>query len=168
VSELTLTVIRLGFLAVLWAFILTLAGVMRTDMFGQRISRSTSAPPARNPKPARSAAPSPKGKPPKPPKARRGAPRTMVVLEGSLKGTEITLTDAPITIGRAGDSTLVLNDDYASHRHARLYPHEGAWVVEDLGSTNGTYLDRTRLTAPTVVAPGTPIRVGKTTFELRR
>lgn len=92
----------------------------------------------------------------------------MVVLEGSLKGTEISLAGAPITIGRASDSTLVLNDDYASNRHARLYPHEGVWVVEDLGSTNGTYLDRMRLTAPTVVSPGTPIRVGKTVFELRR
>ena len=169
-SELTLTVIRLGFLAVLWAFILTLAGVMRTDLFGQRISRSASGQP-RTAKPSRGATPTPKGNPPKQPKqprAKRGAPRVMVVVEGSLKGTEISLSGTPITIGRATDSTLVLNDDYASNRHARLYPHEGVWVVEDLGSTNGTYLDRMRLTAPTVIAPGTPIRVGKTVFELRR
>jgi pSer/pThr/pTyr-binding forkhead associated (FHA) protein len=160
-SELTLTVIRLGFLAVLWAFVLTVAGVMRTDLFGQRVSRGAPQPAARPAKPAKQQAP-------KPAKARRGAPRLLVVVDGSLKGTEVSLGTAPITVGRAADSTLVLDDDYASNRHARLFPHEGVWVVEDLGSTNGTYLDRTRVTAPTVVAVGTPVRIGKTVFELRR
>ena len=164
-SELTLTVIRLGFLAILWAFVLTVAGVMRTDLFGQRVSRSTPvgpSPRAKTPKSQR---------PPKPAaaaKARRGSARLLVVVDGSLKGTEVTLGDTPITIGRAGDSTIVIDDDYASNRHAQLFPHEGVWVVEDLGSTNGTFLDRTRVSAPTVVPVGTPVRIGKTVFELRR
>ena len=164
-SELTLTVIRLGFLAVLWAFVLTVAGVMRTDLFGQRVSQGgapTAGRPGKQPKP-----PKPP-KPPKAPKAKRGSARNLVVVEGSLKGTELTLGDAPISIGRAADSTLVLDDDYASNRHARLFPHEGVWVVEDLGSTNGTYLDRSKVTAATVVPIGTPIRIGKTVIELRR
>ena len=83
-------------------------------------------------------------------------------------GTTIGLSDAPVTIGRADDSTLVLNDDYASARHARLFPREGVWYIEDLGSTNGTYLDRQKVTQPTPVPAGVPIRIGKTVLELRR
>ncbi len=79
----------------------------------------------------------------------------------------MTLGASPITIGRAPDSTLVLTDDYASNRHARLIPRDGQWLVEDLGSTNGTYLDRTKVTAPTPVTPGTPVRIGTTVLELR-
>ena len=78
------------------------------------------------------------------------------------------LGDAPLTIGRAPDSTLVLTDDYASSRHARLVPRDGQWLVEDMGSTNGTYVDRSKVTAPTPVGPGTPIRIGKSILELRK
>ena len=98
----------------------------------------------------------------------RSAARTLVVTEGALAGTTIALTDQPVTLGRADDSTLVLTDDYASTRHARLVPDETAWLVEDLGSTNGTYLDRTRLTAAMVLPVGTPVRIGKTVVELRK
>ena len=78
------------------------------------------------------------------------------------------LGSAPITLGRASDSTLVLDDDYASNRHARLYQHEGKWILEDLGSTNGTWLERTRITAPTVVPNNVSMKVGRSTMELRR
>jgi pSer/pThr/pTyr-binding forkhead associated (FHA) protein len=91
-----------------------------------------------------------------------------VVVEGSLAGQTFPLTEVAITIGRADDSTLVLTDDYASTRHARLVPQGDAWLVEDLGSTNGTYLDRQRITAPTPVPVGVPIRIGKTVLELRK
>jgi len=87
---------------------------------------------------------------------------------GALAGTTLGLTDQQITIGRANDATLVLNDDYASTRHARLFPQDGQWIVEDLGSTNGTYLDRQKVTHPTPVPVGVPIRIGKTVLELRR
>jgi len=73
-----------------------------------------------------------------------------------------------VTIGRADDSTIVLTDDFVSTRHARLVPAEGKWLLEDLGSTNGTYLDRRRVTSPTPVPLGVPIRVGKTVMELRK
>ncbi|GAA3300448.1 hypothetical protein GCM10020295_41240 [Streptomyces cinereospinus] len=72
-----------------------------------------------------------------------------MVTEGTLTGTTVALQSQTITLGRAHDSTIVLDDDYASSRHARIYPdRDGQWIVEDLGSTNGTYLDRTRLTTP--------------------
>jgi pSer/pThr/pTyr-binding forkhead associated (FHA) protein len=92
----------------------------------------------------------------------------LLVTGGAKQGTSIELGASPITVGRLPENTLVLEDDYVSGRHARLYPHEGAWVVEDLGSTNGTYLDRTRLTSPMVLPVGTPVRIGKTVVELRK
>ena len=94
-------------------------------------------------------------------------PRQMVVTHGALAGTRISLDGRPILIGRADDSTLVLDDDYASTRHARLSLRGSDWYVEDLGSTNGTYLDRAKVTGPTKVPLGVPIRIGKTVIELR-
>ncbi len=154
--EVVLAVTRLGFLALLWIFVFAALGVIRRDLFGSR--RSRPAPP-----PVRRSAPAPK-----PAKVRRRhLAKTLVVTEGSLTGTKLSLGDAPITIGRADDSTLVITDDYASSRHARLSPREGQWLVEDLGSTNGTFLDRTKVTGPTPVPTGAPIRIGKTVLELR-
>jgi pSer/pThr/pTyr-binding forkhead associated (FHA) protein len=90
------------------------------------------------------------------------------VVEGNLAGQSFPLGEAPLTIGRAPDSTLVLSDDYVSTHHARLVPTGTAWVLEDLGSTNGTYLDRQKVSTPTPVPVGVAIRVGKTVMELRR
>lgn len=164
-SELTLTVIRLGFLAVLWMFVLTAVSVMRSDLYGRRVTGR----PAR--RPDRAPAPQPQRraeKPPKPAKGRRGVPSTLVVTQGALSGTTVRLGDQPVTLGRSQESTIVLDDDYVSGRHAKFYPREGQWVVEDLGSTNGTYLDRTKVTAPTPVKIGVPVRIGKTVVELRK
>ena len=161
-SELTLTIIRLGFLAVLWLFVLTAVSVMRSDLFGRRVAPRAA--------PQRSAPPAPSraSRAPKPTKGRRGAPSTLVVTQGALTGTSVRLTDAPVTLGRAQDSTIVLDDDYVSSRHARIYPRDGQWLVEDMGSTNGTYLERQKVSGPTPVKIGVPIRIGKTTVELRK
>lgn len=155
-SELTLLLIRIAFLALLWLFVIAAVGVIRTDLFGPRTA------PAPGRSPARQGMALPKLKP------KRGQPRQLVVTAGPLQGTVIDLTDSPITIGRASDATLVLNDDYASSRHARLFPQDGQWIVEDLGSTNGTYLERSKVTRPTPVPLGVPIRIGKTVIELRK
>ncbi|MFE3201311.1 FHA domain-containing protein [Embleya sp. NPDC059237] len=178
-SELTLTVMRLGFLAVLWLFVIVAVQVIRSDLFGTRVTqrptrRRTAAPAAAGggatPPPQAQQAPPPQRQQARPRRGQRNnSPSKLVITEGSLTGTTINLTDQQITIGRAHDSTIVLDDDYASSRHARIYPApDGSWVVEDLGSTNGTYLDRTRLTGPTPVPLGAPIRIGKTVIELRR
>jgi hypothetical protein len=157
-SELSLTIIRVAFLAVLWLFVIAAIGVVRTDLLGG---------PAAAPRRGRSR-PAPAARPAKPPRPGRGTPRVLVVTAGALKGTSIDLAQQQITLGRANDATLVLNDDYASSRHARIFPQDGQWIVEDLGSTNGTYLDRQKVTHPTPVPPGVPIRIGKTVLELRR
>jgi pSer/pThr/pTyr-binding forkhead associated (FHA) protein len=162
-NELTLTLIRVAFLAVLWLFVIAAIGVVRTDLSGGAGTRSRAA--RRQPQAPRAAR---AAKPAKPQRARRGQPHVLVVTAGSLKGTTIDLNEQQITLGRANDATLVLNDDYASSRHARIFPQDGQWIVEDLGSTNGTYLDRQKVTRPTPVPAGVPIRIGKTVLELRR
>lgn len=93
--------------------------------------------------------------------------RHLVVTEGALAGTRITLSDQPVLLGRAPNATLVIDDDYASNQHARLVPHGTDWFLEDLGSTNGTFLDRQRVTTSVKVPAGTPVRIGTTTIELR-
>jgi hypothetical protein len=162
-NALTLTLLRLAFLAVLWLFVIAAVGVVRTDMFGpsmsarqqrrQRKAQQQRARPPRQPRPSRPG---------------RGSPQRLLVTAGALAGTSIDLSDQQITIGRANDATLVLDDDYASSRHARLFPQDGQWIVEDLGSTNGTYLDRQKVIQPMPVPAGVPIRIGKTVLELRR
>ena len=156
--ELVFHLIKLGFLALLWIFVLAAVRTIRLDIFGPRVPRG--ARPAQQ-RAVGSAAAHAKPKP-------RSLPRQLVVTQGDLAGTSIALGEAPVTIGRAPGSTLVLTDDYASTHHARLAPRDGEWVVEDLGSTNGTYLDRTKVTGPMPVPLGVPIRIGKTVMELRR
>ncbi|MGW3665458.1 FHA domain-containing protein FhaB/FipA [Streptomyces sp. NPDC005141] len=174
-SELTLTVMRLGFLAVLWLFVIVAVQVIRSDLFGTRVTQRGSRREAARPQQAarQAAAPPQQRQQQQPPsgggRQRRGAPSKLVVSEGTLTGTTVALQGQTITLGRAHDSTIVLDDDYASSRHARIYPdRDGQWIVEDLGSTNGTYLDRSRLTTPTPVPLGAPIRIGKTVIELRK
>jgi pSer/pThr/pTyr-binding forkhead associated (FHA) protein len=165
-SELTLTMIRLGFLAVLWLFVLTAVSVMRSDLFGRRVANRSSgrrpATPPPAPRPAR------QERAAKPAKGKRGVPTALVVTQGALSGTTVRLGDQPVTLGRSQDSTIVLDDDYVSSRHARFFPKDGQWLVEDMGSTNGTYLDRNKVTGPTPVKIGMPIRIGKTVVELRK
>jgi hypothetical protein len=157
--EIVLTVARFGFLILLWIFVFTVVGVIRRDLFAGVRSKNIVA--------------SPRGVggaviQGRPAKVKRGkAARQLVVTAGQLAGTRITLGEAPITIGRAEDSTLVITDDFASARHARLVPRDAQWFVEDLGSTNGTYLDRGKVAGPTPVPLGVPIRIGRTSLELR-
>ncbi|HEX3389399.1 MAG TPA: FHA domain-containing protein [Streptosporangiaceae bacterium] len=160
-STLTLLLIRLAFLAVLWLFVITAVGVVRTDLFGQSSSSRKQKRQRQNARPRQA-------RPARPAKPGRGEPQRLLVTGGPLSGTTLPLTEQQITIGRSNDATLVLNDDYASSRHARLFPQDGQWIVEDLGSTNGTYLDRQKVTQPTPVPTGVPIRIGKTVLELRR
>ncbi|MEU6080256.1 FHA domain-containing protein [Streptomyces sp. NPDC047108] len=174
-SELTLTVMRLGFLAVLWLFVIVAVQVIRSDLFGTRVTQRAArrAEGQARPSGGRQQQQPPQQRAPSGGRGggrqRRGAPTKLVVSEGSLTGTTVALQGQTISLGRAHDSTIVLDDDYASSRHARIYPdRDGQWIVEDLGSTNGTYLDRTRLTTPTPIPLGAPIRIGKTVIELRK
>lgn len=173
-SELTITLLRLGYLALLWSFVLFSIGVLRRDLYGTKIvdrrrpARSGGAPtPAPTGQGAAAAAPAAdaagtaKGR-------RTSDPTRLVVTEGPLRGTTLPLGASGILIGRAPSCTLVLDDDYSSSRHARIFPQGGQWFVEDLGSTNGTFLGNERVTQPTPVKMGTPVRVGQSVLELQR
>ena len=159
-TEFGLTLLRLSFLAGLWLFVIVTVLILRRDLLQPRDAQPAGATPQRRPRPARPA------KAPKPVKIPRSTGPSLAVIEGPLAGTVIPLGNTQITLGRAPDSTIVIDDDFASSRHARVYPSEGAWIVEDLGSTNGTWIDRTRITSPTALPPGVPLRIGRTTLQL--
>ena len=162
-SELALTIVRLAFLGLLWAFVLGTVLVLRRDIrqpADSAMEASTSRTKAKR---------APKA--PKPPRvARKQKVRgtKLVEIEGPLVGTIVPLEGQQVTIGRAPDSTIVIDDDYASSRHARVYESEGSWVVEDLGSTNGTWIDRVRITTPTVLPVGAPLRIGRSTMQIQK
>ncbi|MCW2779264.1 MAG: hypothetical protein JWN17_2989 [Frankiales bacterium] len=160
-SALVVALVKYGLLLLLWLFVVAAVRTVRSDLFGARTSRPTAGVPV-------PAGPSGAAPPSRAAARSRSSARKLVVTEGALAGTSIALTDAPVTLGRADDSTLVLTDDYASTRHARLVPGDGVWLVEDLGSTNGTYLSGSKVTRPTPVPLGQQIRIGKTVLELRR
>jgi pSer/pThr/pTyr-binding forkhead associated (FHA) protein len=161
-SELTLGLLRFGYLALLWLFVLAAISVIRTDMFGARAAREASR--AQERRSAKVA-----GKPrPKAAKARRGDPTVVAILEGSSKGLTVDLAGAPLLIGRGSDAAIRLDDDYVSTRHARIARSGDQWYVEDLGSTNGTYIGTSRITQATAISLGTQIRIGKTIMELRK
>jgi len=157
-SELTLVLIRFAYLAILWIFVLSCISVVRSDMFGARVARQGADRPSRQERKARS----------KPAKPRRGAPTHVVIVEGGNKGESASLEDAPLLIGRGSDAAVRLDDDYASTRHARIASSGDQWYVEDLGSTNGTYVGSSRITQATALQLGTQVRIGKTILELRK
>jgi hypothetical protein len=159
-SALMVAIVKFSLLALLWVFVIAAFRVVRNDLAGARVVRTQA--------PAAAVAAAPPAARGRAPKGSRSTARKLVVTEGALAGTVVSLGDAPVTLGRADDSTLVLTDDYASTRHARLLPGDGAWTLEDLGSTNGTYLGSTKVTRPVQVPVGQPIRIGKTVLELRR
>jgi pSer/pThr/pTyr-binding forkhead associated (FHA) protein len=156
VSELTLTVIKLGFLAVLWLFVLSAVSVIRSDLFGARVP---------DPKAAERALRRP-ARPPRQPRRRKGAPSVAVVVQGANAGLRVPLGDHPLVIGRGPDCEIQVDDEYVSTRHAVLRPQEDTWYAEDLGSTNGTFVGESRIHGPTPVGSGVPVRVGKTIIEL--
>lgn len=172
-SELTLLLLRIGFLILLWAFVFAIVYALRSDLFGQKVRRMPASaqptprtPPTPQPVAAPAATPA---SPPPPPVEDSGPPaRRLVITSGAKEGIELELEGDQLTIGRSSDSGLVIRDDYTSTHHARLMLWDGRWMVQDLDSTNGTFLDGKRVSIPTHVPVGTPVSIGTTTFELRR
>ena len=165
-SEFTVTVFRLAFFIILWLFALGGAGVLRRDSFGPRKARAGT----KSRRGGSKSAPTPPSRPaPAPrPAAAPGAhahPGTIRITDGPLAGQTLMLSGAPVTFGRAPDNTIIINDDFASSHHARISAKNGAWMLEDLGSTNGTIVDGSRMTGPIRLAIGTRITIGHTTLE---
>ena len=181
-SELTLLVLRLGFLLLLWLFIFGIVYALRSDLFGQRVRKLKTDAPA-TPVPAAAfaaasavpaaAAPARASAAPTPPssvgeRATAQNATRLVITSGPKAGVEFPLTTESITIGRSNDSSLVIRDDYTSTHHARLMLWNDEWMLQDLDSTNGTFLAGSRVTVPTKIPLNATVKIGATSFELRR
>lgn len=159
-SEITVTVLRFAFLILLWLFVFMVLAASRRDL---GIGRNVRTARAQVDAPAAAAPPTPAHPGSMAPPAR---PSVLVIVDGAQAGASMHLGDSPVTIGRATDIEVSLQDDYASGRHARLFPQGSRWFLEDMGSTNGTFIGNQRLTRATPVQVGQPFRVGHTTMQL--
>ncbi len=187
-SELTLLILRIGFLLVLWLFIFAIVYALRSDLFGAPVRRlpgdsarrSAAQAPAGSQQAGSQQTLSPAITPsggalPSAGVASGGAPsagsggqaRQLVITSGVAAGTSVPLDDDTLTIGRSSDSTLVIVDEYTSTYHAKLSRNGDSWVLTDLDSTNGTKLNGSRVSGSVLVPTFTPITIGTTTFELR-
>lgn len=165
-SELAVTALQFGLLLLLWILILSIIGAQSRDLMVSKKSR-TRAGTSGSPKSNGARSGSQQDGQNQASQMPRPRARRLVISEGPLAGTELELGSAPIMLGRAQECTLVLEDDYASGKHARLFPQGSRWFIEDLGSTNGTWLGEEQLTRASTVEPGEKIRIGKTALELR-
>lgn len=181
-SELTLLVLQLGFLLLLWVFVFAIVYSLRSDLFGQRVRKlqpdaaaAAPAPAAAFPAPASASPATPTAAHPAAPASGPGGETAstenatrLVITSGQKAGAEFPLGRDEITIGRSSDSAIIIRDDYTSTHHARLMLWNGRWMIQDLDSTNGTFLNGSRVTVPTPIPLGATVKVGATTFELRR
>ena len=171
-SELTLIIFRIAFLIALWVFVFFVVYAVRSDLFGERVKklvtpRGAKAPvPPRQPNVFLTSTQAPAASAPKSPASPQG-PLTLVITAGPKQGDSIALTSRPLTIGRSSDSAIVIRDDYTSTHHARLEYRSGSWILNDLGSTNGTFLAGKKISEPVTVPLNTPFTIGSTTFEIR-
>ncbi|MFW6599029.1 FHA domain-containing protein FhaB/FipA [Propionibacteriaceae bacterium Y2011] len=156
-SEIAVTLIKVLFLAMLWIFILSVASVIRSDMFGRAV------PAGDLPQPELAEAPK-SGKRLR--RRDRGHPQRFGITNGVQAGTTADLADGTVLIGRSADCQLILEDDYVSTRHARVVAGDSGFYVEDLGSTNGTYVNGQRITQPTTIGLADTVRIGRTIMRL--
>ena len=179
-SELTLLILRLGFLVTLWLFIFAIVYALRSDLFGapaRRLRGEGPNPPVSTPAPAPVIAAASQAAPAAavitpgagamPSAGSSGPARTLMITSGVAAGTSLPLDEDLITIGRSPDSTLVIIDEYTSTYHARLTRDSAGWTLTDLDSTNGTRVDGVRMDDPIRLATFVPVTIGTTTFELR-
>ena len=170
-TELTFAILKYGFLVLLWIFG-GLYGTVRCTGISKRSARASRglivvrsvprARPSNSPAPVAAAAPSASA-------ATNAKPTLLVIIDGPLAGSSVPLAGNTITLGRSASNTVVLDDEFVSSHHARVYtdPATGRWAIEDLGSTNGTVVNHQRLNAPMILGARVPVRIGATTFELR-
>lgn len=168
-TALVVTVLRYAFLILLWLLVLAVLSTVRNDVArtkitGARQSRRSERRAAQAATAATTASSAPSTNINTP--ANQHA--HLLVTAGPLAGASLELGVNTILVGRSPDSSLVLDDSYASARHAQFYRYDGNVYVEDLNSTNGTWVGNERIHQPTLLQPGVPVTIGKTTLELER
>lgn len=146
--ELVLTILKYFFLLLIFIFLARAVRAMYLDVAGSRAPRSASRQPA--------------------PKMRAGRPPDRLSVVALGEKTRVFDLDEELIIGRAERCQVVLSDRYASQVHARVFRRDDAVFLEDMGSTNGTYLNRKKVTSPIPVARGDRVRIGKTELEFKR
>lgn len=153
-SEGVLTLLKFVLLALLYLFLARALRTVIVDVYGPR-RRRVAVP--RPPVVQRQERPSP-----------RRRPRELVIHPPEGRPVVVRLGEQPLVFGRSPDADVVLTDRYVSEQHAAILPDGDGWVVRDLGSTNGTFLNGARVSDPTPLAAGDHIRMGKTRVEVRR
>ena len=148
--EIVLDLLKFLFLGILYIFIARAVRVINLELKGADAAPAV----------ARSAAPAPK-------RTKKKAPSKAAVVEGEKKGASLNLGDELI-IGRGEKCKLILDDTYVSTVHARIFAKGDTYMLEDLGSTNGTYLNRRRVTSPVELNRGDQVKIGKTVLEMRK
>jgi pSer/pThr/pTyr-binding forkhead associated (FHA) protein len=148
-----LTVLKIALLALLYFFVWRAVRAVVLDLYGPRERRTKGDRSRERSRPA---------------KRGRGSPTKVVVLDESGSRVSTHRLSGALEIGRDAACAIRPNDTYLSQQHARIFERNGSWVVEDLGSTNGTYLNQQKVTVPSQLSPGDRIRVGKTVLELRK
>lgn len=166
-SELTLLLLKIGFLVLMWFFVFAVVYALRADLFGTK-ARKMPEPATAGAAPAAAAAPQAPTGPSKSTLATTSSATRIVITSGPKAGLELPLGSESLTIGRSSEAGLVIRDDYTSSQHARLVLRGDQWMIQDLDSTNGTWHDGQRLSGSVPVRLGAPIKVGATTFELRK
>jgi len=169
VSDAQLSILNYALLALLYLFFARVLWAVWSEVRGPRIGvhppqgtprAATTDGTAQAPRPAAPVNPG------KGPRAKRGVPTRLIVLEPKVRKGSAYPLGGELTLGRAPSCSIGLPDDtFASQLHTRLFPRDGAWWVEDLGSTNGTHLNGARLTAPAQMSVGDRLQIGSTIFE---
>lgn len=157
-SDLVVLALKLLFLALLWLFVLFVGNVIRTDLFGRKVATNEvgQLQPVAELRKAK-----------RPSRADRKLPNTLRISKGKQEGLTLSLGDG-VKIGRAADCELILDDDYVSTRHARITRTDTGYLVEDLGSTNGTYVNNERVTTPTPFTSTDTLRIGRTLMVVEK
>jgi len=154
VPPFVLTVLKIVFLALLYFFIYRAFRSVVVDLRAGPVRRE-----------ARSL----QGQPRPAAAGRKGrTPKSVTVLGGGGKRIDTVRLTGQLQIGRADACQIRLDDTYVSTFHARIFNRDGSWFLEDLGSTNGTYLNQRRVTSPVELRAGDRVKLGKTTLELKR
>ncbi len=149
-----LTLFKLVLLAGLYLFLLRVVRVIAADLYGPPRRKQT-----RTRQPVASSSDQRKV---------RRHPREIVVHHPTGQPEVVALNGAAVTLGRSTVASVVVDDVYVSDEHAQVMPLDDGWVVRDLGSTNGTFLNGAKVTQPTALAAGDHLRIGKTRIEVRR
>lgn len=170
-TELTFTVLKYGFLILLWVFVWLAVRSLHRDVasYSPKPSKKHRKRTQAAQQAAQSPAPTPTPAPVKPARPTAEQPTVLVIIDGPLAGTTMPLGNGQITLGRAAGNSVVLDDEFVSSHHARIFrdPGSGGWAIEDLGSTNGTVVGGKKLIEAAVLPARVPVRIGATTFELR-